>query len=141
MIALELSEGRPNVPIAAVLSSALAMGLIAVAAIPSLDSTGVGLAMSGSALVSLVVLGFRVEPEMRAAAPALIRALAIGSLAAAAGYLAPLGDDLAGLIAQLLLIAGIWTVMAGLAMRTDLRSALRIARPMLPGRLGDRGAE
>jgi PST family polysaccharide transporter len=141
MIALELSEGRPSVPIAAVLGSALAMALIAVATVPSLDSTGVGLAMSGSALVSLFVLGIRVEPEMRAAAWPLIRALAISALAAAGGYLAPLGDDLAGLIAQLLLIAGIWTALAALAMRMELRSALRIARPMLPGRLGDRTAE
>ena len=141
MIALELSEGRPNVPIAAVLSSALAMALIAVAAVPSLNSTGVGLAMSGSALVSLVVLGIWVEPEMRAATPALIRALAIGSLAAAAGYLAPLGDDLLGLVSQLLLIAAIWTALAALAMRADLQPALQIPRPMLPGRLGDRGAE
>ncbi len=140
-IALALSEGRPNLPIAAVLASAAAMGLIAVLAVPSLDSTGVGLAMSGSALVSLAVLGVGAEPEMRVAGPPLLRAFAIGALAAIAGYVAPFGDDLLGLVSQLLLIAAIWTALAALAMREELRSALRIARPLLPGRLGDRSAE
>jgi peptidoglycan biosynthesis protein MviN/MurJ (putative lipid II flippase) len=141
MIALALSEGRPGVPVVAVVSSALVMAIVAILAVPPLESTGVGLAMSASALVSLAVLGFQAEPEIRAAASPLIRALAVGSLAGAAGYLAPFGDDLAGLALKLALIGGIWTALAALSMRAELQAALRIVKPMLTTRLGDRAAE
>ncbi len=137
MVSLALSEGRPGVPVAAVLCSAPALAIVAILAVPSLGTTGVGLAMSASALVSLVVLGLRAEPEIRAAASPLIRALAVGSLAAAAGYLAPFGDDLAGLVGKLALVGCIWTALATLTMRAELRAALRIAKPMLTARLGD----
>jgi O-antigen/teichoic acid export membrane protein len=141
MVALALSEGRPTVPIASVICSALVMAVLTVAAVPSLGTTGVGMAMSGSTLVGLAVLGFTAEPEMRVAAMPLARALATGSFAAAIGYLAPFADSLAGLILQLTLVAAIWSALAALAMRDDLRSALRIARPMLTARMGDGAAD
>lgn len=134
MVGLALSEGQPGKPIVAVLASALAMGA-GILAIPALGEVAVGVALSAGALVSVAVLGFHADQEMRAAFPPLAMALAIGSAAAAAGYLAPLPDTWIGLAAQLALTGGLWAGLGMAAMRPDLLAALRIAWRMVPGRL------
>ncbi len=140
MVGLALSEGRPEAPIAAVVFSTVAMVAVCVATVPAWGTTGVGIAMSAGSLVSVAILGFRADEEMRAAVPALVRALIVGSVAAAVGYLAPLGDTWLGLALAAGLVAAIWAGLALLTMRTELLAALRIARPMLPARQRDGSA-
>jgi lipopolysaccharide exporter len=137
MIGLALSKGRPDAPIAAVVGSAIAMVAICLAAVPAWDTTGVGIAMSVGSLVSVAILGFRADGEMRAAAAPLTWALSIGSAAAAAGYVAPFADTWIGLLLTAGLVAAIWAGLALLTMRAELLAALRIARPMLPAPLRD----
>ena len=131
MIGLALSEGRPGAPIAAVLSSTIAMAALCLAAVPAWGTTGVGIAMSAGSLVSVTILGFRADREMRVAAPPLARALLVGCVAAAAGYLAPLADTWIGLALGGVIVATVWGGLAILAMRAELLAAIRIARPML----------
>lgn len=132
MVGLALSQGRPGGPIAAVAGSAMAMTGVCVATVPPLGTTGVGLALTVSAGVSVAMLGLHTELEIRDAVSAVARALAIGSISAAAGYLVPLPETWLGLAARLGLIAAIWTGLAVWLMRPDLSAALRIARPMMP---------
>jgi O-antigen/teichoic acid export membrane protein len=140
MIGLALSEGRPEAPIAAVVGSAIAMVAICLAAVPAWDTTGVGIAMSVGSLVSVAILGFRADGEMRTAAPPLARALLVGCAAAAAGYLAPLADTWVGLALAAVIVATAWAGLAMLTIRAELLVALRIARPMLPAPLRDGNA-
>jgi lipopolysaccharide exporter len=135
MVGLALSQGRPGGPIAAVIGSAIAMGAVCLAAVPSLDAAGVGIATTVSAVVNAALLALHTERDMRAAAPSVAKALAIGALAAAAGYLAPLPETVPGLLARIALTAAVWAGLGLWLMRSDLRDAVRIARPMLPPRL------
>jgi O-antigen/teichoic acid export membrane protein len=140
MIGLALSEGRPEAPIAAIVCSTIAMAGLCLAAVPTLGTTGVGIAMSAGSLVSVVILGLHADEEMRAAVPPLAWALITGSAAAAAGYLAPLADTWIGLLLTAGLVLAVWACLAILAMRAELLAALRIARPMLPLPLRDGSA-
>jgi O-antigen/teichoic acid export membrane protein len=135
MVGLALSQGRPGGPIAAVVGSAIAMAVVGLAAVPSLGATGVGIATTVSVVVNAAILGLHTEGEMRAAVAPVARALAIGALAAGAGYLAPLPEDWLGLIARLGLVTAVWSGLGLWLMRPDLRAAMRIARPMVPPRL------
>lgn len=135
MVGLALSQGRPGGPIAAVVGSAIAIAAVGLAAVPSLGAAGVGLATTVSVVVNAAMLALHTEREMRAAAVPVARALAIGALAAGAGYLAPLPEDWLGLAARLGLVTAVWSGLGLWLMRADLRAALRIARPMVPPRL------
>jgi O-antigen/teichoic acid export membrane protein len=135
MVGLALSQGRPGGPIAAVVGSAIAMAVVGLATVPSLGATGVGIATTVSVVVNAAMLGLHTEREMRAAAAPVARALAIGAIAAGAGYLAPLPEDWLGLIGRLGLVTAVWSGLGLWLMQPDLRAALRIARPMLPPRL------
>jgi PST family polysaccharide transporter len=135
MVGLALSQGRPGGPIAAVIGSAIVMAAVSLAAVPDLGAAGVGIATTVSAVVNAAMLALHTEREMRAAVAPVIRALAIGALAAGLGYLAPLPEDWLGLLARLGLVTAVWSSLGLWLMRSDLRAALRIARPMVPPRL------
>jgi O-antigen/teichoic acid export membrane protein len=135
MVGLALSEGRPRGPIVAVACSAVAMAGGCLAAVPPLGTAGVGIALSVSVMVSVVVLGLHTEAAMRAAAFPVGRALAVGSVAAVAGYLVTLPETWVGLGLRLILIAAVWAGLGAWLMRPELLAALRISRPMLPCRL------
>lgn len=135
MVALALSQGRPNGPIAAVIGSAVALAGICAATVPGLGAVGIGIATTAGALANAAILGLQTEPEVRRAAGSVALSLAIGVTAAAIGYLTPLPDNWVGLLASLCLIAAVWTALALLLMRPLLRVAMRLALPMLPGRL------
>lgn len=135
MVGLALSQGRPGGPIAAVAGSAIAMAAVGLATVPSLGAAGVGIASTASAAVNAAMLGLHTEREMKAAAAPVARALAIGALAAGVGYLTPLPEDWLGLGARLGLVTIVWSALGLWLMRSDLRAALRIARPMMPPRL------
>jgi PST family polysaccharide transporter len=132
MVGLALSEGHSRGPIVAVACSAIAMAAACLAAVPPLGTAGVGIALSLSAAVSVVVLSLHADAAMRDAALPVGRALAIGSLAAAAGYLVPLGETWIGLALRLGIAGTVWAGLGALLMRPELLASWRIARPMLP---------
>lgn len=135
MVGLALAQGRPGGPLLAVLGSAVAMGATVALAVPDLGAAGVGLATTAGALVNLTMLAVHTEPEMRRCAGSTAKALAVSSLAAALAYLVPLPETVPGLAARIALGAGAWATLGLFLMRTDLRAAFRIARPLLPARL------
>jgi peptidoglycan biosynthesis protein MviN/MurJ (putative lipid II flippase) len=135
MVGLALSQGRPGGPIVAVIGSAAAMIGVGIALVPPLDAAGVGLAASAGAALNAAMLAAHTEREMRSAVAPVAQALAIGLVAAAAGYLAPLPETALGLVERIAISAAAWTALGVWSMRPVLRDALRVARPMLPPRL------
>ena len=135
MVALALSQGRPGGPIAAVIGSALAMVGVGAATVPGMGAVGIGIATTAGAVVNVAMLSLHTEAEMRHAAGPVALSLAIGTAAAAAGYLAPLSDTWLGLIAALVIVTAVWSGLAFGLMRPLLRDAWRLVRPLLPPRL------
>jgi O-antigen/teichoic acid export membrane protein len=130
MVSLALSQERAETPIVAVAASALVMGVTLAAGLTPLGSAAVGIALSAGTIAAVAVLSLDAERAMRASLVPVGRALAIGALAAAAGYLAPLPETWLGLIGRLGLVATVWACLATWLARADLRAAMRIARPM-----------
>jgi lipopolysaccharide exporter len=135
MVGLALSQGRPGGPIVAVIGSAAALIGVGIALVPPLDAAGVGLAATAGATLNAAMLAAHTEREMRGAVAPVAQALAIGLVAAAAGYLAPLPETVLGLVARIAISAGVWTGLGVWLMRPVLQDALRVARPMLPPQL------
>lgn len=135
MVALALSQGRPSGPIAAVIGSAVAMVAVSAATVPGLGAVGIGLATTAGAAVNAAMLARHTEAAMRRAAGPVALSLAIGTAAAAVGYLAPLPDSWLGLVGRLAVVAVVWFTLALWLMRPLLRDAMRLARPLLPPRL------
>jgi polysaccharide transporter, PST family len=135
MVGLALSQGRSRGPIAAVGASALAMGAACLVLVDPLGAAGTGIALTTSAVTAVAVLALYTEREMRGAVPGVGRALAIGAVAAVAGYLAPLPETAIGLALRLALVAAVWAALGSWAMRSDMRDALRMARSVLPSGL------
>jgi PST family polysaccharide transporter len=136
MISLAFADGRPNVAIAAILGSAIVMGLVAMLAIEPLDSAGVGLALLASTLTSTAVLAARTEPPLRAALAPIARGIGLGVLAAAAGYLLPIGDGWGDLVARAAAVALVWLGLQAALARDELIAAVSLARAVLATRRG-----
>ncbi|HEU4945371.1 MAG TPA: oligosaccharide flippase family protein [Solirubrobacterales bacterium] len=135
MTGLALSQGRTRGPLVAVAGSAVVLAGVSAVAIPGMDTTGVGIALSASAVTTVAILGFHSEREMRAAVAPVLRALAVGAVAAVAGYLVPVSDSIAGLALRLGLTGAVWGALGALVMRPELPAALKIAWPIVPERL------
>jgi PST family polysaccharide transporter len=135
MTGLALSQGRARGPLIAVGGSAVVLAGVSAVAIPSLDTAGVGISISASAAATVAILGFHAEHEMRAAVAPLARALAVGAMAAAAGYLVPVPESVAGLVLRLGLSGAVWGALGAMVMRPELPAALRTAWPIVPERL------
>jgi O-antigen/teichoic acid export membrane protein len=135
MVALALSQGRPGGPIAAVIGSALAMIGVSAATVPGMGAVGIGIATTAGAVVNAAMLARHTEPAMRRAAGSVALSLAVGTVAAAAGYLAPLPDSWLGLVGQIVIVAAVWIALGLGLMRPLLGDAWRLARPLLPPRL------
>lgn len=131
MVSLAFAEGRPGAPIASVAGSAAAISLASVLALTALGSAWVGVAMLASSLASTAILAAGTDRPMRRTLVPIGRGLAIGALAAAAGYLLPAGDDVAGLAARLAVTGAVWLGLQVLLAREELRSAARLARTTL----------
>jgi O-antigen/teichoic acid export membrane protein len=141
MISLAFADGEPGAAIAAVLGSALALGLASALAIGPLDSAGVGLAMLASALTSTAVLAGRTESPLRRALLPIGRGIAIGVLAAAAGYLLPAGDGWGALVARVAVTALAWVALQTALAREELRDAVSLSRAVLATRRAEQRAE
>jgi lipopolysaccharide exporter len=135
MTGLALSQGRTRGLLLAVCGSAVVLAGVSVAAIPNLDTAGIGIALSASAVTTLTILGLHAGTEMRKAAAPVARALAVGAVAAAAGYLVPVPESATGLALRLSLIGAVWSALGALALRPELPAALKIAWPIVPERL------
>ncbi len=135
MTGLALSQGRTRGPLVAVCGSAVVLAGVSAATIPGLDTAGIGIALSASAVTTLAILDFHAGEEMRAAAAPVARALVIGAVAAAAGYLVPVPESVVGLVLRLGLTGAIWAALGALVMRPELPAALKIAWPIVPERL------
>lgn len=131
MVSLAFAEGRPGAPIASVLGSAAAIALASSLALTAIGSAWVGIAMLASALAATAILAAGADRPMQRALGPIGRGLAIGILAAAAGYLLPVADDLAGLAARLAVTAAIWLALQALLAREELRGAAGLARATL----------
>jgi len=135
MTGLALSQGRARGPLVAVAGSATVLAGVSAAAIPGLDTAGVGIAISASAATTVAILGFHAERAMRTAVAPVARALAVGAVAAAVGYLVPVPESVAGLALRLGLSGAVWGGLGALVMRPELPAALRMAWPIVPERL------
>jgi O-antigen/teichoic acid export membrane protein len=133
-VALALAQGRPGVPIAAVAGSAIAMAAVGLATVPELGAAGVGMAMTAGAGVNAAMLAQRAEREMQSATSSVAKALAIGVIAAALGYLAPLPETWLGLAIRIVLVTSVWASLGLWIMRASLLDALRLVRPLIPFR-------
>ena len=134
MTGLAFAEGRPGTPIVSVLASALAIGVATVVVVGPLASAGVGIAMLASSLVAAAVLAAGSNRIVRRALGPVGLHLGIAAIAAAIGYLLPVGDDLIALVAKLATTAGMWLVLEVLLARSELLEAVRLARAVLaPG--------
>lgn len=90
--------------------------------------------MLASSLVAAVVLTAGSDRIVRRALGPVGRHLGIAAIAAAIGYLFPVGDDLVALVAKLATTAGVWLILEALLARADLLAAMRLARAVLAPR-------
>ncbi len=134
MAGLAFAEGRPGTPIASVLASTLVIVVTAAIAVGPLAGTGVGIAMLASSLAAAAVLTAGSDRVVRRALGPVGRHLVIGAIAAAVGYLLPVGDDLVALAAKLAATGGVWLMLEALLARTELLEAMRLASAVLAPR-------
>jgi O-antigen/teichoic acid export membrane protein len=133
-----LAEGRPNAPVVAIVAE-VAVGLLLAGVLTSaLGESGVGIAMTAGALVSATILLTTTDPTVRAGSDSVARAAAIAFLAAAAGLLLPVPDDVVGLLASLLAAGIAWLGLAAIFARGELAQAVGMIRAVMP-RVGGNG--
>jgi O-antigen/teichoic acid export membrane protein len=131
---LALAAGDSRTPLVAVIVQIAATLLIAVAAVPSLDAAGAGLAVGGGYVVFTVALLLGDTPvEMRRTVPSVLRALLIAALAAAAGWLLPVENDLLGAVAGVAVSSAAWLLLSSLLMREELKLLVSLMRTHLLG--------
>lgn len=128
-----LAEGRPNPPLLSVAVELLVgLGLVAIL-IGGLDEAGIGIAMSIGQLAAVAILLAAVVPRIRAGAASAARVVLVTGLAIAAAQLLPVGNDLAGLLATLVVSGLAWLALAALFERETMFRVAGMVRSLLPG--------
>jgi O-antigen/teichoic acid export membrane protein len=133
-----LAEGRPNAPVVAIVAEVAVGLLLAGVLMSALGESGVGIAMTAGALVSATILLTTTDPTVRAGSDSVARAAAIAFLAAAAGLLLPVPDDVVGVLASLLAAGIAWLALAAIFARGELAQAVGMIRAVMP-RFGGNG--
>lgn len=127
-----LAEGRPNSPVLAIAADLLVGYTLIALLLGGLDEIAIGIAMSAGAVVSTAILLSQAEPRVRAGTAKVARITAITALAATAGQLLPISNDLAGLLAALCASGLAWLALASLFLRSDLGRIGGMIRGMRP---------
>jgi len=127
-----LAEGRPNSPVLAIAADLLVGYALIALLLGGLDEIAIGIAMSAGAIVSTAILLSQAKPQVRAGAAKVARVTAITALAAAAGQLLPISNDLAGLLSALCASGLAWLALATLFLRSDLGRIGGMIRGMRP---------
>jgi PST family polysaccharide transporter len=126
-----LAEGEPDTPVVAIAVELLIGFAVAAELIGVLDEAGIGIAMSAGAITSATILLLRSPGAVRAGAGKVARVAAISFLAATAGQLLPVGEDIFGLIASLAVIGLVWVTLAAVLLREDLWRSIGLARSVV----------
>lgn len=126
-----LAEGRPNYPLAAsIAETGVAFVLAATLTLP-MGETGVGLAMTASALAGTIALAVGTHQALRQALFGVAKASLIAAAAAGAGQLLGVSSDLSGLLVSLGVVGVIWLALEAVFSRADLARIVDLARPLL----------
>ena len=123
-----LAEGRPNFAILAIAVELAVSFLLVAVLLGSLDESGIGIAMSVGSLVAAAILLASAHPTLRAGGVGVIPATAIAFIAAAAGQLLPVSDDLAGLLVSLLAVGTTWLLLSVAFTRQELGQVIGMMR-------------
>jgi O-antigen/teichoic acid export membrane protein len=139
---LALADGDTRSPVIAVLSQIVATIGLAIVTVPSLDEVGVGIAVGGGYTVFTAVLFLtRAPTEVRASSGRVLRAIVVAALAAGAGRVLSVGNDIAGLVEAVAASGGTWLLLAWALTRTELKLIVTLLRTHLGrGRQEDEAA-
>lgn len=134
-LCMSLNDARLPLASAAVEAASL---IVAGAALAGFGAIGVGIAVLVASFAGVIVLWVRTPPGSGPAYPPAFRALAIASVAGAAGYLMPGDTALWGFPLAAAASLTVWTALSLLFDRSNLRSlcvltrrSMRPARPSL----------
>lgn len=128
-----LAEGKPNAPVAAIAVELVVSFLLAGTLIGALSEAGIGIAMSAGSLVAAAVLLANVPSGVRGGAWGILRATAVSAIAAVAGAIMPVADNVAGLVISLGVVTIVWLALASLLLRPEARPVVNMIRSLAPG--------
>lgn len=127
----ELAKGRANVPIASAIVESLVLFASTLALVSSFSETGVGIALTLSAISGAIVLAAKTNPDVQRSVPSVLRTMAIAALATGAAQLLNVSNSFGGLLAALGVVTAIWVALEAAFCRHELREVLALVRPML----------
>jgi O-antigen/teichoic acid export membrane protein len=131
MLSYALAEGTTRAAmVATVVEALLVCALAALLTVP-LDESGVGLAISVSALAATGVLALGTHRLVRHSLLSVAKATLIAAVATGAGLLLDASNDLLGLVASLATVGGSWALLEVLFSRSDLSQVFHLVRPLL----------
>jgi lipopolysaccharide exporter len=131
-----LAEGKPNPPIVAIATELTVSFLLVAALLGSLQETGIGIAMSVGSSAAALILLVTIHPVVRAGSAAVVRATAVAFIAAAAGQLLPVPNDVWGLVASLAVVGAVWLLLSAVLLREEMHQVFGMAQGLMPGLRG-----
>lgn len=131
MVSTFMAGGEANVPLASAISESVAACLLAALLIGPFDEAGVGLALTVSTLVGLLVLAIGSHPLVRRSLLGVAKATAIAATAVGAAQLAGVSEDVTGLIVSVGIVSVVWIVLELATSRAELLRIVRLARPLV----------